>query len=316
MLVWGEVMKLGLFYLFVIFWLVAENLHAQRTIKNPAGVVMECKGKGQLIRGKKTLTIRRGMALLENDSLVIPEKGAVIALDSLDGLSFFSESGRFRVKKKADSNNAFSGRFFREWLSARKWLEGARGKKKTTRRSADEWIRLISPRNTRLLAPPSSLAWEFLKKKETAEIVIRCYDNDFTFQQQISGTSYTPDIEIEAGLQYYWTVQFAAAGIASAATEVWFAVLSDKEKNQFESDLRLLRDILKNETNSVAARLLHANLYLQYGLLQEASDQLNAALAIEPDNTVALLFYARIYEQLDFPDETRRYIELTDKYDP
>lgn len=285
------------------------------TAQNPAGMVMECKGKNQVIRGKKTINLKRGMSLWEYDSVVVAQNGAVIILDSLDGLTMMSVSGRFRVSESQKKSYPSAKRFFNEWVSARQWFEKNRGKKKSPKRSGETLLRLISPRNSKLLSAPSALVWENREKNTGVELIIRCYEKDFVFQEAVSGVSFAPSVEWDVGVQYYWTVQFRGSGPASAAPEVWFSIMTPQELKKYQEDYQILLSILKNDTTSVAAQLLMANLSFQYGLLEDSRKHLDAVLAVEPDNSVAHLFYARLTERMDLLEETVRYMELTEKYE-
>lgn len=293
------------------------GIHQGRlSAQSPAAVVLEVKGKCEIFKDNKPARIKKGMYLFENDSVVISKKGAVLILDSLDRFVQLDRSGKFVLTRETGESG--SRRFFREWVAARTWFDKSRNKKWDALRSGgDNMILLDSPRNTKLRQVPQTLSWSAKKLPESLEISVRCYDNDYAFKKEIRGSQFSAagELDVEPGPQYFWTVQDAKADISSAPAVVWFSVMSAGEAAALEQETQLLKAIMRSDTVSVAYQLLYAGLLQRYGLLEECRAVLDAVLASEPDHPVALMFYARLMEQMDLPEQTKRYIELTDKYE-
>ncbi len=296
----------------ICFSVLLDRVCAQ----SPAAVVLDVKGKCEIAKGEKPARIKKGMFLYELDSLVISKKGAVLILDSLDRFVQFDRSGKFVLTRKTGDSG--SGRFFREWVAARTWFDKSRNKKWDALRSGGDYmIMLDSPRNTKLRKVPQTLSWSAKKLPETLELSVRCYDNDYSFKKEIKGSPFNAagELEIEPGPQYFWTVQNAKTDISSAPAVVWFSVMPAGEAAALEQETMLLKAIMRSDTVSAAYQLLYAGLLQQYSLFEECRTVLDAVLALEPNHSVALMFYARLMEQMDLPEQTKRYIELTDKYE-
>lgn len=295
----------------ILMMLTGALLHAQ----SPAAVVLDVRGKCRLIANGADKPVKNGMFVNSRDSLVIPPKGAVLLMDSLDRyITVITSSAYIMPAGESDK----TGQFFREWLAARQWFEKTRKKGwDVLRSSSDQAVILNSPRNTRLFTLPLELTWTAKQSKRAFEISVRCYENDFSFKKSVRDNRFTlpDDIGLEQGLQYYWTVQPERSDISQSPTPVWFSVLSADQRKSFDEESNVLNLIMDKDTSSTSYRLLYANLLLKHQLYHDCRITLERVLSTEPQNPAALMFYARIMEQMDLPEQTKQYIELTDKYE-
>lgn len=291
--------------------LTGALLHAQ----SPAAVVLDVKGKCRLVTNGADKPVKNGMFVNSRDSLVIPPKGAVLLMDSLDRYITVSTSSAY-IMPAGDADK--TGQFFREWLAARQWFEKTRKKGWDVLRStSDQAVILNSPRNTRLFTMPLELTWTAKQSKRAFKISVRCYENDFSFKTSVRENRFTlpDDIGLEQGAQYFWTVQPERSDISQSPTPVWFSVLTADQRKAFDEESDILNLIMHKDTSSTAYRLLYANLLLKHQLFHDCRAVLDSVIATEPQNSAALMFYSRIMEQMDLPEKTKHYIELTDKYE-
>ena len=295
----------------ILMILTGALLHAQ----SPAAVVLDVRGKCRLIANGADKPVKNGMFVNSRDSLVIPPKGAVLLMDSLDRYITVNQSKTY-IMPVGDADK--TGQFFREWLAARQWFEKTRKKGwDVLRSSSDQAVNLNSPRNTRLFTMPRELTWTAKQSKRAFEISIRCYENDFAYKTSVRENRFSlpDDIGLEKGAQYFWTVQPERADISQSPTPVWFSVLSTDQKKVFDEESDVLNLIMNKDTSSTAYRLLYANLLLKHQLFHDCRTVLERVMATEPQNSAALMFYARIMEQMDLPEQTKHYIELTEQYE-
>ncbi len=303
---WGNI-----YMAVAVTFLAYSALHAQ----NPAAIVLDVKGTCRVSRSGAPVFIKKGMFVYENDSLNISAKGAVLLLDSLDRFITVKQSGRYLMP---ETENAEPRRFFQEWLAARQWFEKTRKKSwDGLRSSSGQEIMLKSPRNTRLRESPGSLNWTAKQGQPTVELSIRCYENDFSFRSTLRDNRFriTDELGLEKGQQYHWSVQPEKGDLTSAPVPVWFEIMTEQQKAQFTEEHILLKDIMARDTLSVAYSLLYAQLLHRHRLFQECRAELESLMKKEADHPVALMFYARIMDQMDLPEQTKRYIELTEKFE-
>ena len=130
------------------------------------------------------------------------------------------------------------------------------------------------------------------------------------------GNAYTvrKDIGIESGIKYFWFAESVNANTNDAAESVWFYVLNNEDKYEFQSAMEGTRDAVELMQDSIIQRLLMASVYVRYQLYKDALDITTSVLNEQPHNIMALKIQARIYEIIQQPIETKRLLEITQRY--
>jgi len=137
-----------------------------------------------------------------------------------------------------------------------------------------------------VMVRPAQLAWSSLLSEARFRVELRDASGALLMQEQIDGLSllFPPDIPLEAGQRYAWTVSLADNDLATAA-------ISSFEMASVEVQTRALR-LKPVDTASFAERVVYALWLEQAGAVGEAR-QFWEALARERPDEAAMLARSR-----------------------
>ncbi|MBL7994378.1 hypothetical protein JNM05_03310 [bacterium] len=259
--------------------------------------------------------LKTGAILESKDSLFLSEKATISILEEDGKIRTYRQS--FRLAGKSESN-ATVQKLLKQAMQNQSWIESAKKKPRNNFRSTTvDNIQMVYPRNTRLKKLPGRLNWTILSKSDNEyEVSIRCYENDFSYDQSTKGSSLNIDtvVSLLTGKQYYWFVREVFSELSEVPSAVWFYVLDAKEIKKLEQERHTLASIMNNDTLSVAYKMLYANLLMSYELYEDCKSILDDLSKHDGHNHLVNTFYAIIYDKMDLISDSRKYIEYTDQY--
>ncbi len=293
-----------------------ENLYTQEM---PAGmgIIVGVTGDVTVVQSGKAVPAQIGRMIVPDDSIALKPPATVTVLDANGSQQIFVKP--FRAKEAIQAAGVasnFAAQLIEQHQQSRQWLAAAGKSLSNTIRSEMKAtpIELIFPRNTKLLEPPTCLKWKSSDQAENYQVSIRCYENDFSFQETTEGGTFSlPDfgIDIEPNRQYYWYAQDPQEDIGKTPTPAWFMLLSQSDIDKYRYETQLLKSVLGPDTVQTAYRLLYVNVLIRFELYDLARQTIESVLADDPRNSTATMFYAMILDKMDLPLQSRKYVELT-----
>ncbi|MBL7961584.1 hypothetical protein JNL27_15225, partial [bacterium] len=259
--------------------------------------------------------LKTGTILASKDSLFLGEKATITILEEDGKIATYSQSFRLEGKSECD---ATLQKLLKQGIQSQNWIESAKKKPRNNFRSnTTDNISMVYPRNTRLRKLPEQLNWTILSKSGSEyEVSIRCYENDFSYDQTTKSNSLNigTDVSLSSGRQYYWFVRDVFSELSEVPSAVWFNVLDTKEIKKLEQERQTIASIMNNDTLSVAYKMLYANLLMSYELYDECKLLLDDLSKQDGHNYLLHTFYAIIYDKMDLISDSRKYIDYTDQY--
>ncbi|MBL7994851.1 hypothetical protein JNM05_05715, partial [bacterium] len=217
-----------------------------------------------------------GTILASRDSLFLGEKATISILEEDGKITTYSQSFRLAGKSECDPTLQ---KLLDQGIQSQAWIESAKKKPRNNFRSnTTDDISMVYPRNTRLRKLPERLNWTIVSKSDGEyEVSIRCYENDFSYDQITKSNSLTinSDASLSTGKQYYWFVRDVFSELSEVPSAVWFYVLDAKEIKKLEQERQTLASIMNNDTLSVAYKMLYANLLMSYELYEDCKSILD-----------------------------------------
>ncbi|MBX7152070.1 hypothetical protein K1X84_10545 [bacterium] len=273
-------------------------------------LILSCNGSVTSIGQKDKTVLKAGMLLRNGDSLAFSGQSIVQVLDFTGKKQTYLQSTRINFSSQS-KNDLLASKLIRQMASIREWSKTA-AEKMTVRSGNTTETFLESPRNSKLTELPDRLTWIENSTKKF-DIAIRCYDNDFTFDETITGNTFalSEKIGIQKDIIYHWYVKPHYETIAQVPVAVWFSVMDESEKRLWESEKRHLESIADSAT--VEYKLLYAQLLLQHEMNQDAKTILDRMLDQEPYNSSAQLLMAVACERLEMIPEAQRALKLSQK---
>jgi hypothetical protein len=280
--------------------------------QDASAVVVDLKGEARCYRGTE-LRLRIGSALFDNDSITLSKNSSLILLTNEGKHLTVDRSVRWNIKVKSQSLISL---LIARQCEQTEWLAGISKNSQNNKRSgSDPEILMLFPRNTALFEPPNKLTWKIKEKRsEKTEVSLRCYENDFSFDESSNGDSLDlkPVTVLSRGQQYFWYARDASAELSDIPPAVWFKILTHDQIVKLETDKKTIATILNQETESVSFKLLYANLLISHELYYDCKRFLDRLPAAERENQMIDTFYAVLYDKMELPDESRKYIEYSE----
>lgn len=293
---------------FLIFALVTVNLSAQNN--SYTAMVLQCTGTIKLIDLEQGSLIKPGSILKNGDSVWIADQASLQILDITGSKQIYRQSTRLNISGQT-KNDPLAAKIIRQMAVIHEWSKTA-AEKMTVRSGNAAEIFLESPRNSTLTEMPQHLSWIENSTKKF-DVAIRCYDNDFTFDETITGNKYaiSEKIGIKKNVTYHWYVKPHYETAPQIPVAVWFSVMNESEKQQWLSEKKHLETI--SDTTTAEYRLLYAQFLLQYEMNQQAKMILDEIVKAEPYNSTAQLLMAVACERLEMIPEAQHALKLSQK---
>ncbi len=283
-------------YLFSL--LLSSAIHGQGTY---SAVILDFSNKVSC-QGRKLFV---GSSITDRDSILIGKNSSVRILEENGIIREVTSS--FRLKPNGKENRL--RKIFESGESLLVWAK-RRVNEGVSRGSSVVDVDLKSPRNTALLESPEWLTWETASHKESFQLFLRCYENDFAKEVKVQGRKYSLDSkQIESGRKYYWQIGDETENLA------WFRVLGRNEIINFRNDINFLNDVLGKDTVGISYLLLKTQICLNFELHQDALACIRAVLQRDPENSVANRQLARVYDALNLIDESINSLRLSMKFE-
>ncbi len=297
--------------------MIAGSIFAQqKNIKEPFGMVISLRAN---IEAKGDKAIKQGDLLYKGDVIDLGQ-GDYCKVFWADG-AVKEYNGKFNVPDLKQLRKEILA-MFAEQSATQSWFFKAQShySKQIYRSDAEVSLSAITPRNTRLIDIPAQLIWRHIPDKITgaSEFVVhlRSYENDYSFEETVLGNSFTfrNEMNMERGIKYFWFTEAVNENINEATESVWFYVMNKEERTEFENELRESNDAIELTEDTVLKKLLTATIYMRYQLYKDALEITASVLKEQPHHIMALKIQARIYEIIEQPVETKRLLEITQRY--
>ncbi|MCK6542181.1 hypothetical protein L6Q79_05795 [bacterium] len=301
----------------VMLAMFTGSIFAQQENKNePLGIVIYLRAS---IETKGDKVIKQGDLLYKGDAVNLGQ-GDYCKVFWADG-SVKEYKKKFNVPDLKPLRKEIMA-MFAEHATTQSWFSKAQShySKQIYRSDTEASLSAITPRNTRLIDIPTQLIWRHIPDKITgaSEFVVhlRSYENDYSFEETVLGNSFTfrNEMNMERGIKYFWFTEAVNENINEATESVWFYVMNKEDRAEFENALRESNDAIELTENPVLKKLLTATIYMRYQLYKDALEITASVLNEQPHHIMALKIQARIYEIIEQPVETKRLLEITQRY--
>lgn len=285
----------------------AFNLFAQTD--NDA-MVLQHNGIVKLIDADRSSIVKAGTLIDDGDSLWLDARATVTILDVTGAQHIYRQPARVRISRQSQTD-PLAVKFIRQMASINEWSKTAAEKMTVRSGNATETF-FQSPRNSKLLNKPQRLSW-IENTVQKFDVAVRCYDNDYTFDDTVTGNTYllSEKITIQHGTLYHWYVKPHYETTPQIPAAVWFSVMNESEKQQWLSESNHLKTI--SDTTTVEYKLLYAQLLLQYEMNQDAKIILDEILKMEPYQSTAQILMAVTCERLEMIPEALHALKLSQK---
>lgn len=169
-----------------------------------------------------------------------------------------------------------------------------------------EQLRVVSPRETRILNGRPTFVWESGDEGEELELTVYS-EGAVHWKRTVHGVNeltYPEDAPaLAAGPSYRWKLEttdpLRYPPLASQA--VFFEIMPEDERSDLESMLKRIDD--DGGLPPVSRHVMRASVYFNHGLLADAVAETEAALAADPGDVSLQSILARLYSQVGRTDE-------------
>ncbi len=278
-----------------------------------SAVVIQVNGEA-FRAGQSDFRLRTGSTVVDHDSIVLSGHSSITLLEPDGMIKKFDRSLRWKAPIEREP---LVESLVRQNFGLNEWLTRAGRMERQHRRAAiDQSVVMVYPRNSALQNPPTHLVWRRNGNENIkVDVSIRCYENDFSYDDAVASDSLSlAHVPLqEPGKQYFWYVRESSSELSDIPTAVWFRILSSSQRQKFEKEKETLASILKQDTSSVAYELLYANLLISYELYEECRQTLERLAITEKQNPMINTFFAVIYDRMELPDESQKYIDYSEQ---
>lgn len=174
-------------------------------------------------------------------------------------------------------------------------------------------LELESPCQTKIHRSPFAFRWKSSDPAE--ELKLTLYDeNGILWEHTVKGTtnlSYPADApELAPGITYSWTLETTdpLKFPPVRSTAAFFEILSPDEEKRLEADLEgIAEETIKAES---AFHLARASVFFSYGLFEDAIEETQKVLEVDPENTALHAILARLYAEVGRTEEALAHYNL------
>ena len=174
---------------------------------------------------------------------------------------------------------------------------------------ADEPLRAVSPRKTRVIDGHPTFVWEVREPQEELEITVYS-EGAIQWKRTVSGVTelkYPEDAPaLAAGPSYAWKLETTdPLRYPPLSTQAaFFEIIPDEERGDLETTLKRIDH--DGSLSDVSRHIMRASVYFNHRLLADAVAETERAVKEAPDDASLQAILARLYSQVGRMDEAAK----------